>query len=407
MGADPSPPTLENLVPDRAADQSRAYDVVVLGATGFTGALTAAYLAEHAPTGLRWALAGRNQAKLEQVRSTLVTIDPDLADLPLLVADSSDAASLRTLAESTAVVITTVGPYLLHGEPLVAACAEAGTDYVDLTGEPEFVDQMYLDHHDRAVETGARIVHACGFDSVPHDLGAYFTVQQLGDTEPITVRGVVRAGGTFSGGTFHSALTAFGRVKQMRAAMVARRGKEPRPEGRRSRAVAGKPHRDSLLGLWLLPLPTLDPFVVARSGAALPAYGPDFRYSHYAGLKTLRYTVGGAVAVGGLALSAQVAPVRSFLKGRIKQGDGPSEGRRAKSWFTVDFVGESAGRTVHTRVSGGDPGYTETAKMLAESALSLALDDNPTTAGQVTTAQAMGDHLLARLQAAGMKFEVL
>ena len=394
-------------MPDRAAAQSRAYDVVVLGATGFTGALTAAYLAEHAPAGLRWALAGRNQAKLEQVRTELVAIDPALADLPLVVADSSDAASLQALAESTAVVITTVGPYLLHGEPLVAACAEAGTDYVDLTGEPEFVDQMYLDHHDRAVETGARIVHACGFDSIPHDLGAYFTVQQLGDTEPITVRGVVRAGGTFSGGTFHSALTAFGRVKQMRAAMVARRRKEARPEGRRSRAVAGKPHRDSLLGLWLLPLPTLDPFVVARSGAALPAYGPDFRYSHYAGLKTLRYTVGGAVAVGGLALSAQVAPVRNFLKSRVKQGDGPSEGRREKSWFTVDFVGESAGRTVHTRVSGGDPGYTETAKMLAESALSLALDDNPTTAGQVTTAQAMGDHLLARLQAAGMKFEVL
>lgn len=394
-------------MPDRAAAQSRAYDVVVLGATGFTGALTAAYLAEHAPAGLRWALAGRNQAKLEQVRTELVAIDPDLADLPLVVADSSDAASLQALAESTAVVITTVGPYLLHGEPLVAACAEAGTDYVDLTGEPEFVDQMYLDHHDRAIETGARIVHACGFDSIPHDLGAYFTVQQLGDTEPITVRGVVRAGGTFSGGTFHSALTAFGRVKQMRAAMVARRRKEARPEGRRSRAVAGKPHRDSLLGLWLLPLPTLDPFVVARSGAALPAYGPDFRYSHYAGLKTLRYTVGGAVAVGGLALSAQVAPVRNFLKSRVKQGDGPSEGRREKSWFTVDFVGESAGRTVHTRVSGGDPGYTETAKMLAESALSLALDDNPTTAGQVTTAQAMGEHLLARLQAAGMKFEVL
>ena len=389
--------------------QPRTYDVVLLGATGFTGALTAAYLAEHAPEGLRWALAGRNRTKLEAVRARLVADlpdDPRLPDLPLVVADSADPTSLEALAASTKVVITTVGPYLLHGEPLVAACAAAGTDYVDLTGEPEFVDQMYLQHHDTAVASGARLVHACGFDSIPHDLGAYFTVQQLGSSEPITLRGVVRAGGTFSGGTFHSALTAFGRAKQMRAASKARRAKESRPEGRRSRAVAGKPHRDGDLGLWLLPLPTLDPFVVARSGAALPAYGPDFRYSHYAGCKTLRYAAGGAVGVGGLGLAAQVAPLRELLKSRVKQGDGPSEERRAKSWFTVDFVGESAGRTVHTRVSGGDPGYDETAKMLAEAAMSLALDDNPETSGQVTTAQAMGDHLLERLQKAGMRFEV-
>ena len=386
---------------------ARDHDIVIFGATGFTGELTAAYLAENAPMGLRWALAGRNQDKLEKVRSRLATIDPALAELPLLRADSSDAESLRAVAESTRVVITTVGPYLLHGEPLVAACAEAGTDYLDLTGEPEFVDQMFLKHHDRAVETGARIVHAAGFDSIPHDLGAWFTVQELGSSDPITLRGVVRAGGMASGGTFHSAMEAMSRPKQMREAMVARRRKENRPVGRKARAVSGKPHRDRVLGLWLLPLPTIDPFVVARSGAALPSYGPDFRYSHYAGLKTLRYTVGGVLAVGGLAVSAQVPPLRNFLKSRIKQGDGPSKSRRAKSWFTVDFVGESAGRTVRTRVSGGDPGYDETAKMLAESALCLALDDNPQTSGQVTTAYAMAENLLTRLQKAGISFDIV
>jgi short subunit dehydrogenase-like uncharacterized protein len=202
-------------------------------------------------------------------------------------------------------------------------------------------------------------------------------------------------------------MTAMSRPKQMREAMVARRKKEGRPEGRKSRAVSGKPHRDGTLGLWLLPLPTIDPFVVARSGAALPSYGPDFRYSHYAGLKTLRYTVGGALAVGGLAVSAQVPPLRNFLKSRMKQGDGPSVERRKKSWFTVDFVGESGTRTVRTRVSGGDPGYDETAKMLAESALSLAFDDNPQTAGQVTTAYAMAENLVTRLQKAGISFEVV
>ncbi len=389
-------------MPDSAA---RDHDIVLLGATGFTGELTAAYLAKHAPHGLRWALAGRNRSKLEAVRDQLAQIDPELKNLSLLQADSADEASMRALAESASVVITTVGPYLEHGAPLVAACAAAGTDYVDLTGEPEFVDRMYVEHHDAAVASGARIVHACGFDSIPHDLGAWYAVSKLGSTDPITLRGVVRAGGAASGGTFHSAMGAISRGKQMREAMVARRKKEGRPSGRSSRAVAGKPHRDSALGLYLLPMPTIDPSVVARSGAALASYGPDFRYSHYAGLKTLRYTVGGAVAVGSLVVAAQIPPVRNFLKKRVPQGSGPSQEKREKHWFTVDFVGESAGRTVHTRVSGGDPGYDETAKMLAESALCLALDDNPQTSGQVTTAQAMAENLLRRLQDAGIRFE--
>lgn len=386
---------------------TREYDVVLVGATGFTGGLTAEYLLRHAPAGLRWALAGRNPDKLEAVRDRLADLDPAAADLPLLHADTTDPGSLADLAAATRVVITTVGPYLEHGGPLVAACAEAGTDYVDLTGEPEFVDRTYLEHHATAQRTGARIVHACGFDSVPHDLGALYTVQQLAATGPVRLRGVVRSGATFSGGTFHSALGQFARARQMRAAMQERRRVEPRPEGRRSRAVSGKPHRDPLLGYWLVPLPTIDPFVVARSGAALPAYGPDFSYSHYAGTKTLRYAAGGAVAAVAMFGVAQVPPLRSLVLGRIPQGEGPDERRRSKSWFTVDFVGEGDGRTVHTRVSGGDPGYDETAKMLAESALCLALDDNPPTAGQVTTAQAMGDNLLTRLQAAGIRFEVL
>ena len=154
-------------------------------------------------------------------------------------------------------------------------------------------------------------------------------------------------------------------------------------------------------------MPTIDPFVVARSGAALASYGPKFRYSHFAGTKTLRYAAGGSLGVVSMVLAAQIKPLRNVLLGKIKQGEGPDPAKREKSWFTVDFVGEGDGRTVHTRVSGGDPGYGETAKMLAESALCLAFDDNPTTAGQVTPAQAMGDNLLARLRAAGISFEAV
>ncbi|WP_244931466.1 saccharopine dehydrogenase NADP-binding domain-containing protein [Nocardioides sp. W7] len=376
-------------------------DLVLFGATGFTGALTGEYLARNAPTGLRWALAGRNPEKLAAERDRLGV------EVELLHADVTDPASLADLVARTKVVISTVGPYLEYGEPLVAACAEAGTDYVDLTGEPEFVDRMYVAHHATAQRTGARIVHACGFDSIPHDLGAFYTVQELAAAGPVTVRGVVRAGGTFSGGTFHSALEQFARARQLREAAAARRRAEPRPEGRSSRAVGGKPHRDPVLGFWLVPLPTIDPFVVARSGAALPSYGPRFRYSHYAGTKTLRYAVGGALSVGAVALAAQVRPLRNLLLDRVPRGEGPDERRRERAWFTVDLVGEGDGRTVHTRVSGGDPGYDETAKMLAESALCLAFDDNPPTAGSVTTAQAMGENLLIRLRAAGLRFETV
>ena len=282
-----------------APRDDRDFDIVLFGATGFTGGLTAEYLARHAPARLRWALAGRNLARLEAVRDRLAGIDPRLEVMDLLVADSADAEALAGIAARTRVVATTIGPYLEHGEPLVAACAAAGTDYADLTGESEFVDRMWLAHHDTAVASGARLVHACGFDSVPHDLGVYFTMQQLPTDGPVTVRGVVRSNGTFSGGTFHSALGALSRVKQMRTTYAERRRHEDRPEGRSSRAVSGKPHRDALLGYWLLPLPTIDPTIVARSGAALASYGPRFRYSHYAGTKTLRATMVGSMVGSG------------------------------------------------------------------------------------------------------------
>ncbi|WP_328527543.1 saccharopine dehydrogenase NADP-binding domain-containing protein [Nocardioides sp. NBC_00368] len=384
---------------------SRDLDIVLFGATGFTGGLVAEYLAAHAPDGLRWALAGRSLSRLETVRDGLGG-----AEVELIQADVNDAASLATLASRARVVITTVGPYLEFGEPLVKACAEAGADYVDLTGEPEFVDRMFVMYDATARANGARIVHACGFDSIPHDLGAYYTVRELAAggeiTGPMTMKGVVRTNATFSGGTFHSALGQMSRPREMATAARERRALEVRPEGRTSRPAKPSLGRDRELGYWLLPLPTIDPFIVARSGRALEAYGPAFTYSHYAGTKTLRYAVGGAVGAGGLALAMQVPPLRAKLGERVKQGTGPSERRREKSWFTVDFVAETGGRKIHTKVSGGDPGYTETSKMLAESALCLAFDELPETSGSVTTAVAMGDALLDRLQAAGIRFEV-
>ncbi|MFE5794335.1 saccharopine dehydrogenase family protein [Streptomyces sp. NPDC056503] len=385
---------------------ARPYDVVLYGATGFVGELTAEYLAEHAPAGCRWALAGRSTARLAALRDRLAAGRPHLAGLPLLTADSGDPASLRALAESARVVASTVGPYVWYGEGLVAACADAGTDYLDLTGETEFVNLMYVRHDARARETGARIVHACGFDSVPHDLGVLFTVEQLPEGVPLRVDGFVRAGAVFSGGTFASALTAFGRGPQMLRASRERSLHAPRLVGRRARAPLSAPRFSTETGTWALPLPTLDPQVVARSAAALERYGPDFRYRHYASVRTLPMALGGTAVLGATVAAAQLPPVRRWMMSRYASGSGPSAEMRARSWFTVRFVGEGGGRRVFTEVSGGDPGYDETAKMLAESALCLALDPLPKTAGQVTTAVAMGDALIARLRAAGLRFRV-
>ncbi|WP_328877943.1 saccharopine dehydrogenase family protein [Streptomyces sp. NBC_00299] len=381
----------------------RPYDIVLFGATGFVGILTAEYLAAHAPEGLRWAIAGRSKEKLERLRDRL----PDGGKgVGLLEADVSDPASMRSLAEQARVVATTVGPYVTYGEDLVAACADTGADYLDLSGEPEFVDRTYVRHDARARETGARLVHACGFDSVPHDLGAYFTVQQLPEGVPLTVDGFVTVDAAFSGGTFASALNQFARGRQMLAAARDRARHEPRLMGRRAQAPTGTPRFAKEVGAWAVPLPTIDPQVVKRSARALDRYGPDFRYRHYAAVRHLPIALGGVAAMGGLFTAAQLPPARRWLSDRLKPGEGPGPEKRAKSWFSVRFVGEGGGRRVYTEVSGGDPGYGETAKMFAEGALSLAFDDLPPTAGQVTTAVAMGDALIERLRSAGITFRV-
>ncbi|GGS22132.1 saccharopine dehydrogenase [Streptomyces humidus] len=384
----------------RLKRSDRPYDIVLFGATGFVGTLTAEYLAAHAPAEVRWAIAGRDGTRLRQLRERLGV------DVGVLRADVSDPASLRALAEHARVVATTVGPYVRYGEELVAACADTGADYLDLTGEPEFVDLTYVRHDVRARETGSRLIHACGFDSVPHDLGAYFTVRQLPEGVPLTVDGFVSADASMSGGTLASALGQFARGRQMLAAARERGRHEPRLPGRRAVATLGAPRFAPEVGAWALPLPTVDSLIVLRSARALRRYGPDFRYRHYAAVRRLPVAVGGVAAVGALVAAAQLPPARRWLSDRLKPGEGPSAQTRARSWFSVRFVGEGGGRRVCTEVSGGDPGYDETAKMFAEAALALVCDALPPTAGQVTTAVAMGDALTARLIRAGVRFRV-
>jgi short subunit dehydrogenase-like uncharacterized protein len=395
--------------------RDRRYDIVLFGATGFTGGLTAEYLAHRAPSELRWAVAGRDLARLERLASQLAFLVPDAPRPGIVQADVDDPLALRALAGSTRLVASTVGPFMEYGEPLVAACVDAGTDYIDITGEPEFVDRVWLGYHDQARRTRVRIVHCCGFESVPVDLGVWFTLRHLPDDRPLTIRGYVRINARPSAGTYHSAVRAFGRVRQ--SAAVAQRRKRlepPLPSDRRVGGAGMLVHREPGTSQWAVPLPFVDPLVVLRSARALDRYGPDFRYGHYGVVGSLPKAAGLVGGAGGLLVAAQIPPVRTALLRRMTPGGGPDPKRRSSSWFRIRFVAttgragdDDTGAPVVTEVAGGDPGYDETAKMLGESALCMVSDDLPEVAGQVTTAQAMDDALVARLQEAGLTFRLI
>lgn len=408
----------------------RRFDVVLFGATGFTGRIVADYLLAHGPADLRWALAGRNRDKLEAVRSALAERHPAAKALPLEVVDASDAEGLARLAESTRVICTTVGPYARHGEPLVAACAAAGTHYCDLTGEVQFIRRMIDRHHETAAKTGARIVHCCGFDSIPSDLGCLMVGEALraAGANPTRVKLFLgESKGGVSGGTVASMLQL---VEEMKADREVRRmaarpyalDPDPRrkgPDGRDQMGVAF----DRDLNMWTGPfvMASINTRVVRRSLALRGhPYGEGFRYAEVMstgrGFGGWRRATLMAAGIGGFLAAVQLDSIRRFMSRRFlpKPGEGPSEDQREAGYFVVRLLGEGetpSGETVRRMgvVRGTkDPGYGETAKMLAESALCLAFDGDrlPDAAGDLTPATAMGPVLIERLRRAGMTFDV-
>lgn len=396
--------------------EKRKYDLVLFGATGFTGGLTADYLGKVAAARpLSWALAGRSADKLQAVRARLAVPPGSPSSPDVVVADAADPQAIGRMVEQTRTVVTTVGPFGKYGEPLARACAEIGADYVDSTGEPEFVDTC-LGYHAIAERNRVKIVNACGFDSVPHDLGAYFTLQALrsrmSEAEraqaPVTIEGFVKVRGGFSGGTLHSMLEILGHVRER----AARRKAEEAAARSGPRKVSLIPPRIAYrreLERWAVPMPTIDPEVVLRSAQLIDDYGPDFRYGHYLALSHA-VQVGGLVAgAGGLFALAQFGPTKKLLQQIKTPGEGPSEQQRSKGFFSVTFLGRAAGHELRCEVSGGDPGYDETSKMLAESALCLAFDGGhlPPRFGVVPSAAAMGNALIERLRNAGITFREL
>ena len=386
---------------------SRRFDLVLFGATGFTGGLVAEYLARvSAEESFTWALAGRSLNKLQEVqaRLTCAGTSPEL-----LVADINDSNAIRTLASSAKTVITTVGPYGRYGEPLLRACAEEGTHYVDLTGEPQFVHAMRERYDGLAKKTGARIVNSCGFESIPPDIAVLFALNELkkriGDlpfqSAAIVVKGGVQAGGHLSGGTWHSAVEAMASARDWIK-------KRPSPVHDHVHAVKIPFYHDRHFGLWAMNMPTIDPEVVRHSARVRGDYGQSFSYGHFMMMKNPLGLVGVAAGVGGVFALAQFAPTRNWMLKQRMPGEGPSESQRSRDWFHMNIVAQGGGETVLCRMVGGDPGYGDTAKMLAEAGLCLALDKQlPPHAGVITPASAMGEALVPRLRRAGITMDVV
>jgi len=399
---------------------TREFDLVLFGATGFTGRLVAEYLVKKRPA-LRWALAGRSLGKLERVRDELSALEPSAKGLPLVAADSMDRAAMDGLARRTRVVCTTVGPYALYGSALLGACAEQGTDYCDLTGEPHWVREMIDAHQARAAETGARIVPSCGFDSIPSDLGVLLLHEQLaargGRLAEAHYR-VRRMKGGASGGTIASGLHMAERMSDPQVRRVLDDPYSLNPEG--APGVAGqedwlRPRRDAETGRWLAPffMAAVNTRVVRRSNALLGyAYGREFRYDEAVDVgRGLAGMARAAATSAGMALSGAVAfaPVRKLAQRFLPApGEGPSREERESGSFDIELLGVgTAGERVRARVGATqDPGYGATSWMLGESALCLAEDALPERGGLLTPASCMGMKLVERLRAAGMTFQV-
>ena len=402
----------------------RTYDVVVFGATSFVGQILCRYLLDRVGNDgpVRWAIAGRNTSKLSTVANDIgLAVDH-------IVADAADAEALKDLVRSTRVVVSTVGPYALYGSGLVAAAAAAGTDYCDLTGEAQWIRQMIDDHESAAIESGARIVHSCGFDSIPSDLGVFFTQNTAEERfgEPCTrIAMRVRAmSGGASGGTIASMMNILEETAgNSDVRKVLANPYSLAPDGMRSgirQPNVKKPEQDEASGSWVAPfvMASINTEIVHRSHALLGRpWGDDFLYDEAMmmgeGLSGAAKAAATTGALGVFAGLSSLAPTRSLLTRYVlpKPGEGPSTEKQENGFFSLRFFGETAtGDKVVTSVTGDrDPGYGSTAKMLGEAALALVdLPRADRAGGFWTPSTAFGNDLVERLEShAGLQFSII
>ncbi|OZG73796.1 saccharopine dehydrogenase [Hahella sp. CCB-MM4] len=406
----------------------KKYDVILFGATSFVGQILARYLTDQFGVNgeLKWAAAGRSGSKLDAVKDSL---GPVARELPLLIADASDDRALADLCQQTRVIVSTVGPYALYGEPMVKACVASGTDYCDLTGEVQWIKRMVSKYEKQAEASGARIVHCCGFDSIPSDLGVYFLQQQakekFGEScEHVKMR-VKKIRGEFSGGTVASLMNVVKEVKEnpeLRKELANPYSICPEGHGFKARQDnISSAKYDPDFQSWMAPfvMAAINTRVVHRSNALTGnSYGDSFRYDE--AVLTGKGLKGGAGAfsmmgvMAGFMLATTIKPTRWVLERYVvpKPGEGPSPESQKNGFYDIRFYGETAsGESIRCKVTGDeDPGYGSTAKMLGQAAVCLAkdIDKVDKKGGFWTPSTAMGDKLIERLTAhSGLAFEVL
>ncbi len=403
----------------------RPFELVLFGATGFTGQLVAEYLARH-QRGLRWAIAGRSRDKLARLRERLSAIDAALSELPLRTADSADPAALRDLAEEATAIVSTAGPFARYGSELVAACVERGAHYCDITGETQWIRRMIAQHHGAAARAGVRIVHSAGYDSIPSDLGTYVLQQHARElhgmpSEEVNALAIIRMphakGVGLSGGTMASIVHL---IEEARTDPEVRRVlfdpyalvPEARRRGGMFRGEQRGPGYEARAGLFTGPflMAAANVRIVYRTNALLDfAYGDEFRYreamSTGKGAAGMARALGLSLAINAAELAGALAPTGLLRRALPQPGEGASEQERAGASFAHELYGTVGGKHLRARVaSDGDPGYGETAKMVAETALCLAQDRDELSSpgGVLTPAAALGESLVERLRTAGM-----
>ena len=406
---------------------NRPYDVILYGASGFVGKQTVKYFANLThPNKVRWAIAGRNQEKLAKVKQQ---IGPNVGiNVDILVADSHNQTAVDAIASKTKVILNTAGPFALYGNTIVDACMRWKTHYVDITGETPWVKSLIERYHQQAAAEGTRIIPFCGFDSVPSDLGTYLLVRHLQQELGVPckkVKAYFQAEGGFNGGTLASAFNLYdsGQVNQVNNPFLLNPPQEHSLEEIKHNQDPDSPQYDADIGTWVAPffMGPINTRVVRRSSALFDqweqSYGPDFAYQEYLkfdsplALPQATATSVGMTLFGG---ALQIEPLRQFLQSFLPQpGSGPSEKTMDEGWFRCELLGfGNEGQKVEGLIyDQGDPGNRATVKLLCESALSLALNEDELPGGAsrggiLTPATGLGDILLQRLRRAGMQLEV-
>lgn len=372
----------------------RQYDIILFGATGFTGALVAKYIVEHADLeNISWAIAGRDEQKLIEVQSGLVT-KPDI-----VIADVKDDNSLNVMASMCKILMNTVGPFNWYGKNVVKACIDHHTHYLDITGEPSFVADVYNSYFQEAANQKSCIVNCCGFDSIPADFAAWLTAKKLPKEEPKLLKGYIRTNATFSGGTLTTAIQALHMEVEKTSIKTKIKRHNDAPK------IPLKIHYNKEIKGWGIPMPVVDPHIVKRSAHRMPDdYGVAVTYGQFFVRSSLGKVVKTVLPIVSAMFLVRFKSFRKKMFDKFKPGTGPSEARRAESKFEVICIGKSTTSEAKTIFSGGDPGYNETAKMFAQSAFTILdkMKSQTLKFGVLTPVEALGMTLVTRLKREGI-----